>query len=69
MKYFKITDLTDNEIWYVSSSLPNLDNGHKYLVEEVSAMEYFLEGEGLSLGRRDTDVDDDWDDYDDEYYD
>lgn len=71
MKYFKITNLTTGEEYYVSSSLPNestthvamsqhLDTAYKWRVEEVRAIEFF----GLGSSCRDPDTDDDWEDDD-----
>lgn len=72
MKYFKITNLTNGEAFYISSRLPNespthvamsahIDLATKYSVEEVSAKEFY----GLQPPKRDFDVDDD-DDWDDD---
>lgn len=71
MKYFKITNLTTNEIFYMSPMLPNerathiamsahLNPANKYSIEEVSFREYC----GFS-SRKDYDSDNDWDDDDD----
>lgn len=78
MKYFKITKLSTREAFFVSSDLPNetpahvalsahLDTENKYVVQEVSAKEFY----GFIPHCYDLDVDDDWDyrDTDDEYYD
>ena len=54
MKYFKITDITTNTSYYISSTLPNetpahlaislhLDPEKKYNIEEVSYQEFFEE--------------------------
>jgi hypothetical protein len=76
MKYYKLTDLTTNELHHVSArcatenktlaDLALLDPRHEYKVEEISSREYFT---SLFAGSHDPDVEDDWEDTDDEYYD
>ena len=73
MKYFKITNLTTNEIFYMSPMLPNdrathiamsahLNPANKYSIEEVSFREYC--GFSCFSSRKDYDSDSDWDDDD-----
>ena len=70
MKYFKITDLTTDKDYLISSTLPNetsthvamsahLDLTHKYRVEEITAREFY----GLPQSY-DPDTDDDQEDDD-----
>ena len=75
MRYFLITDLTTNESWQVSSTLPNesrahvaasqhLDLTHRYHIEEISIQEvYGLPGRAL-----DRDTDDEPEDLEDEEF-
>lgn len=75
MKHFRITDLTTNESWTVSSALPgeskmhvaasqHLDLTHRYQIEEISIQEFY----GLPGRALDPDTDDEPEDLEDEEF-
>lgn len=80
MKYYKITDHTDQDTWYVSSTLvgesvghiamsQHLDPAHKYTITETTGSEYMRWSCGLRrLHDMDIDEDTDYDDDDSDCY-